>query len=62
MGVQRPRRGLSAKIVQERLGHADIAITLATYSHTASNTHRDAAEQIAQAMFGRPATPEEADG
>jgi len=60
VGVQRPRRGLSAKIVQERLGHADIAIT--TYSHIASNTHRGAAEQIAQAMFGRPATPEEADG
>jgi integrase len=43
--------GLNPKIVQERLGHADISITLGTYSHVSESVHRDAAEQISR-LFG----------
>ena len=34
------------KIVQERLGHADIGITLNTYTHTVSEQHRRAGDLI----------------
>ena len=30
------------KVMQERLGHADIGITLGTYTHTATPQHRKA--------------------
>jgi integrase len=36
--------------VQERLGHANIAITLDTYSHVVAGLHEDAAEDVA-ALF-----------
>jgi integrase len=39
--------------VQERLGHANIGITLDTYSHVVAGLHEDAAEQVA-AMFRSP--------
>ena len=32
--------------VQERLGHANIGITLDTYSHVVAGLHEDAAEQL----------------
>jgi integrase len=35
------------KIVQERLGHANIGITLDTYSHVVAGLHEDATEQVA---------------
>lgn len=34
------------KIMQERLGHADIGITLNTYTHTVSDQHRVAGDLI----------------
>lgn len=34
------------KVMQERLGHADIGVTLNTYTHTVSEQHRRAGEQI----------------
>lgn len=34
------------KIMQERLGHADISVTLGTYTHTVSEQHRKAGEQM----------------
>ncbi|HET6497054.1 MAG TPA: hypothetical protein VFH61_17020 [Thermoleophilia bacterium] len=34
------------KVVQERLGHANVGITLDIYSHVASNTQADATEKI----------------
>ena len=37
-------------VVQERLGHADISITLDTYSHVTGTLHDDAAERVA-ALF-----------
>jgi integrase len=39
--------GIHPKVVQERLGHASINITLDTYSHVVQGLQRDAAEQIA---------------
>ena len=35
------------KVVQERLGHANIAITLGVYSHVAPSLHDEAAETVA---------------
>jgi integrase len=35
------------KVVQERLGHATIGITLDTYSHAIPAMHEDAAAQVA---------------
>jgi integrase len=42
--------GIHPKVVQERLGHANIGITLDTYSHVVAGLHEDAAEQVA-ALF-----------
>ena len=43
--------GIPAKIVSERLGHANIAITLDTYSHVLPNMQEKAAEQVAQLIL-----------
>jgi integrase len=45
--------GIHPKVVQERLGHANIGITLDTYSHVIAGLHEDAAEQVA-ALFRSP--------
>jgi integrase len=45
--------GVHPKVVQERLGHANIGITLDTYSHVVAGLHEDAAEQVA-ALFRAP--------
>lgn len=37
------QQGVHPKIVQERLGHADISMTLNTYSHVLPNMQEDAA-------------------
>ena len=39
--------GVPAKVVSERLGHANIATTLDTYSHVLPALQEDAAEKIA---------------
>lgn len=44
--------GVHPKVVQERLGHANISITLDTYSHVTSGLHDDAAERVAGMVFG----------
>jgi integrase len=44
------QKGVHPKVVQERLGHANIAITLDTYSHVTAGLHEEAAEDVA-AMF-----------
>ncbi len=41
-----PKAGTHPKIVQERLGHASIAITLDTYSHVAPGLQRAAANRF----------------
>jgi integrase len=45
--------GIHPKVVQERLGHANISITLDTYSHVLAGLHEEAAEQVA-ALFSGP--------
>ena len=39
--------GIHPKVVQERLGHANISITLDTYSHVTVGLHDDAAQKVA---------------
>lgn len=38
--------GVRGKIVQERLGHANIAMTLDLYFHVTANMQRDAANRL----------------
>jgi integrase len=40
------------KVVQERLGHANISITLGIYSHITESLHSDAASKVAAVIFG----------
>jgi integrase len=44
--------GVHPKIVQERLGHANIAITLDTYSHAVPALEEQAARTVADLVFG----------
>jgi integrase len=44
------QRGTHPKIVQERLGHSSIAITLDTYSHVVPGLQEKAASTFAEAM------------
>ena len=39
-------QGVHPKIVQERLGHSQISITLDTYSHVLPSMQRDAAQRL----------------
>ena len=41
------------KVMQERLGHADIEITLNTYTHTVSEQHRRAGNGSTKCLFLR---------
>lgn len=42
------------KVMQERLGHADIGVTLNTYTHTVTQQHRQAGERIDEVFHGKP--------
>ena len=44
-------RGIHPRVVQERLGHSTIAITLGIYSHVAPTLHDEAAEQVARLIL-----------
>ena len=44
------RQGVHPKVVQERLGHANVGITLDIYSHVAPHMQSDAAEKIDAGM------------
>lgn len=46
------REGVHPKLVQEMLGHANVAITLDLYSHATDDMHQEAAERIGRALFG----------
>ena len=39
--------GVHPKVVQERLGHSSISITLDTYSHVVKGLQHEAAEKVA---------------
>ena len=38
--------GVHPKVVQERLGHSQVSVTLDTYSHVAPSLQREAAERL----------------
>jgi integrase len=40
------QQGINPKIVQERLGHSDISLTLNTYSHVLPHMQEEAAEKM----------------
>ena len=40
------QQGINPKVVQERLGHADISLTLNTYSHVLPSMQEEAAEKM----------------
>ena len=44
------RQGVHPKVVQERLGHANVSITLDIYSHCTANMQREAAAMIDAAL------------
>ena len=44
--------GVHPKVVQERLGHANISLTLDTYCHVTADLHDDAAERVAALFTG----------
>ena len=44
------RQGIPAKLVQERLGHSDIKVTLGTYSHVTPGLGREAVDRLAAAF------------
>jgi integrase len=44
--------GVPAKVVSERLGHANIAITMDTYSHVLPGLDAQAADTVAQLILG----------
>lgn len=46
------REGVHPKLVREMLGHANVAITLDTYSHASEDMHKVASERIGRALFG----------
>jgi integrase len=45
--------GVHPKVVQERLGHANIAIALDTYSHAVPALEEEAARTVAALVFGQ---------
>lgn len=45
-------QGIHPKVVQERLGHSTINITIDIYSHVSPTMHDDAANQIANLILG----------
>jgi integrase len=47
------KQGIHPKVVQERLGHSTIAITLDTYSHVTPGLLEAAATRFDEAMSGR---------
>jgi integrase len=44
--------GVPAKVLSERLGHASIGITLDTYSHVVPALDEEAANKVADLIFG----------
>jgi len=46
------QQNVNPKVVQERLGHSDITLTLNTYSHVLPTMQEDAAEKVDQLLTG----------
>jgi hypothetical protein len=45
-------RGVSPKVIGERIGHANVGFSLETYAHILRNNDRAAAEQAAEFLIG----------
>ena len=54
------KHSMHPKVVAERLGHADITLTLSTYSHVLPQMQQQAADVFAEAI-GQEAIPDDAD-
>jgi integrase len=52
--------GVHPKVVQERLGHSSITVTMDTYSHAIPSMQEDAADRVADLLDGDDDTNEEA--
>ena len=52
------KQGIHPKIVQERLGHASIQITLDTYSHVAPGLQQAAANRFDDIVLAKEAVRE----
>lgn len=52
------QRGVHPKVVQERLGHSTISMTLDTYSHVAPGLQERAVADLEAWLFGEPQTKE----
>ncbi|WP_077623798.1 tyrosine-type recombinase/integrase [Sediminibacillus massiliensis] len=50
------KQGVHPKVVQERLGHSSITVTLDLYSHVLPNIQKAAAEQFGESIFGSKST------
>ena len=46
--------GINAKVVQHRLGHANVSITLNTYTHVLPEMDQEAADKLNNALFSTP--------
>lgn len=49
--------GMPAKVVQERLGHSDIRMTLNTYTHTPESIQDEAARRVGELWFANQKPP-----
>jgi len=45
--------GLPIKAVSESMGHADVAVTLRTYTHVLENQRARVADEMGDVLFGR---------
>lgn len=48
------RQGIPAKVVSDRLGHADVAFTLSVYTHLSEDQRRSAALSMDQLLAAAP--------
>jgi integrase len=53
------QQGQNAKVIQERLGHANISMTLSTYSHVLPDMQEHASDAIGAMLFGEAASARE---
>jgi len=44
--------GVSAKVVSDRLGHANVGFTLTTYTHSVPALQQEAARKVAALIYG----------
>ena len=51
------KQNVNAKIVSERLGHADTRMTLDRYSHLLPNMQSDTAQQFGELLYGTKSNP-----